>query len=124
MICSRGTIPNCVVCGEPTMEAGADDEPHSKSWDGDGWLCSEACEMREVLASASPDVERYLILRAAEALGNLGDLIPVRVHRPGCTPVEGVVLDVGKFDVKLEECSTGAEVVCLLGMVSKCEVIE
>lgn len=124
MICSRETIPHCVVCEEPTMIAGADDRPWSKSYDEQGWVCSERCELRDRLASADPSADWGAILDSAYRLGRDHDvLIDVRIFRAACEPVEGCVVRLDDVSVTIEDYESQERDV-LLGMIERVEVIE
>lgn len=122
-LCSRETVPACRICDAPTMEAGVDENPYATGYFGDGYVCSEPCELRDTLESAGPVSEWIAILDAAHRLTvDYGDFTAVRIHRAACTPVEGIVFGLGDMDVLLEDAN-GDEVCVLLGMIERVEVV-
>lgn len=55
-------IPDCVVCGDPTME-GDDDRPWGQGSDTDRHVCSAKCELKDKAehdAVTADDLRRFL----------------------------------------------------------------
>jgi hypothetical protein len=118
-LCSRDTIPSCVICGDLTMEPGVDDRPAGRSYDEQGYVCSDRCEAIDILRNA-PDTDPGPILLAAYETADT----TVRVHRAACEPFEGSVIGwyprLNAFTFETD----GGERDALLSMIERVEVVE
>lgn len=112
------TMAYCVVCEGPTFEWG-DDGPYAQSYDECGHVCGPRCQQLDVLASADPAQDWRAIVTAAL---ELGDATMLRFHRAACEPVEATPIELGRFDVLLEE-PDGGERVVLSDMIERVEVV-
>ena len=115
----------CVECGM-SMELHEYD-PLTKSYDEDGFVCSDLCEQRDRLKKAAP-TDCGAVLDAAWLLFDDGDFREVRIFQPVGRVTEPVTVvkryALGGQTVYVVSDPEGAEADLFLSTIEQVEVVE